>query len=114
MVFTNSIMIIHVNKIANLPPMSSMVVRGYRSVDATNPRGGYQELFIIVAPILDDKNGHYVKPSRVALKYLDFKKDVDLNANVRVLNFAVKTNVETSKKYIINDFSYTLRDTTSN
>jgi hypothetical protein len=64
--------------------------------------------------ILDDKNGHYVKPNRVALKYFDFKKDADLNANVRVFNFAVKTNVETSKKYIINDFSHMLRDTTSN
>jgi len=64
--------------------------------------------------IFDDKNSHYVKPNRVDFKYFDFKKDADLNANVRVFNFAVKTNVETSKKCIINDFSYMLRDTTSN
>jgi hypothetical protein len=48
----------------------------------------------------------------VALKYLDFKKDVDLDAHVKVLNFVVKTNVETFEKYIINVFIYMLRDIT--
>jgi hypothetical protein len=49
----------------------------------------------------------------VALKYLDVKKDVDPNAYVRVFNFVVKANVETSEEYIINVFSYTQKDTTS-
>jgi hypothetical protein len=94
--------------------MSSMAIRGYKSVNAMNPKGGYWELFIVDAPIPDYKNGHYVRPNRVAFKYLDFKKDVDLDAHVKVFNFAVKANVETFKKYIINVFSYTLKNTTSN
>jgi hypothetical protein len=36
MVFTNPIMIIHVNRNLSRPPMSSMVVGGYKNVDATN------------------------------------------------------------------------------
>jgi hypothetical protein len=55
-----------------------------------------------------------VKPNKVALKYLDFKKDVDLDAHVKVFNFAVKENAKTFEEYIINSFSYTLRDTTLN
>jgi hypothetical protein len=50
----------------------------------------------------------------VAFKYLDFKKDVDLDAHVRLFNSIVKANVKTFEEYIINAFSYTLRDTTSN
>ncbi len=38
MVFTNPIMIIHVNRNLGRPPMSSMVVGGYKNVDATNSR----------------------------------------------------------------------------
>jgi hypothetical protein len=68
---------------------------------------------VVTTPILVHKNGHYVRPNKVALKYLYFKKDVDLNVHVRVFNFVIKTNVETSKKYIINVFNYMLRDTTS-
>jgi hypothetical protein len=36
MVFTNPIMIIHVNRNLSRPPMSSMVVGRYKNVDATN------------------------------------------------------------------------------
>jgi len=64
----------------------------------------------MIAPILDHKNGHYVRPNRVAFKYLDFKKDVDPDAHVKVFNSLVKANAETSKEYIINVFSYTLKD----
>jgi hypothetical protein len=64
----------------------------------------------MTAPILDHKNGHYVRPNRVAFKYLDFKKDVDPDAHVKVFNSLVKANAETSKEYIINVFSYTLKD----
>jgi hypothetical protein len=49
----------------------------------------------------------------VALKYFDFKKDVNRDAHVRVFNFVVKVNIEAFKKYIINAFSYTLRDRAS-
>jgi hypothetical protein len=48
----------------------------------------------------------------VALKYPDFKKDVDPDAHVKVLNFVVKKNVETFEKNIINVFVYMLRDIT--
>jgi hypothetical protein len=41
MVFTNPIMITHVNRTTNGPPMNSMVVGGYKIVDAVNPIRGY-------------------------------------------------------------------------
>ncbi len=41
MVFTNLIMITHVNKTTNRPLMSSMVVGRYKSTDVVNPKGGY-------------------------------------------------------------------------
>jgi hypothetical protein len=93
--------------------MNSKVIRGYRSADVAIPRGGYREPSIVITPILDHINGHYVRPNKVAFKYLNFKKDVDLNVHVKVFNFVVKENVETSKNYIINAFNYMLRDTTS-
>jgi hypothetical protein len=46
----------------------------------------------------------------VAFKYPNFKKDVDLDVHVKVFNSIVKVNVKTSEKFIINVFSYTLRD----
>ncbi len=49
MVFTNSIMTIHVNRTIDQPLMSSMAIRGYRSANAMNPRGGYQEPFVITS-----------------------------------------------------------------
>jgi hypothetical protein len=49
----------------------------------------------------------------VALKSLDLNKDVDPDAHVKMFNYMVKANAETFEKYIINAFSYTLRDTTS-
>ncbi len=55
-----------------------------------------------------------MKLNRVILKYPDFKKNVDVDVHVRMFNFAVKANVETFEENIINAFSYTLRDTTSN
>ncbi len=90
MVFTNLIMITHVNRTANWPPMSSMAIGGYKSVDVTNPRVGYQEPSIVTVPILDHWDGHYVKPNRVALKYPNFKKDANPDVHVRVFNFVVK------------------------
>jgi hypothetical protein len=72
--------------------MSSMVVGRYKSGDAMNPGRGYQKPFVVIAPIFDHIDGHYVKPNKVAFKYLDFKNDVDPNAHVRVFNFVVKKN----------------------
>jgi hypothetical protein len=92
--------------------MSLMVAKRYKNVNATNPRGGYQKPFVVTIPILVHGDGHYVKPNKVAFKYPDFKKDVDLDAHVRVFNSIIKINTETSKEYIINAFSYMQKDTT--
>jgi hypothetical protein len=91
-----------------------MAVKGYKNVDAMNPRGGYQKPSTIIAPIPNHRDGHYVRPNRVALKYPDFKKDVDLDAHVRMFNSTIKANAKTFEKYIINAFRYMLRDTSSN
>jgi hypothetical protein len=60
------------------------------------------------------KIGHSMMSNKVVFKYPNFKKDVDPNVIVRMFNYAVKANVKTSKDYIINEFSYMLKDTTSN
>jgi hypothetical protein len=70
--------------------MNSMDIRRYISVNVVHPKGGYRKPFAITAPILDHKDGHYVRPNRVVLKYLDFKKDVDLGAHVKVFNSIIK------------------------
>jgi hypothetical protein len=91
--------------------MSSMTIGGYKSVDVVHPRGEYQEPFVVTAPIFDHRDGgHYVRPNKVALQYPDFKKDANQDANVRVFNFIIKKNEETFEEYIINAFSYMLRD----
>jgi len=41
MVFTNPIMIIHVNRTTYQPSMNSMVAKGYKSANAMNSKGGY-------------------------------------------------------------------------
>ncbi len=89
-----------------------MAIGGYRSGDVMHLRGGYREPYVITAPILDHKNGHYLRPNMVIFKYLDLKKDVDLDVHVRMFNFVIKTDIKTFEKYIINVFSYMLRDTT--
>jgi hypothetical protein len=86
MVVTNLVITTHVNRIANQPLMSSMVVGGYRSANVVHPIGGYQELITITTPIFDHIDGHYVRPNMVAFKYFDFKKDVDLDVHVKVFN----------------------------
>jgi hypothetical protein len=91
--------------------MSSMVVRRYRNANVVHPIGGYQEPFVITVPTFDHKDGHYVRPNRVVLKYLDFKKKFSLDAHVKMFNFVIKENVETTKEYIKNVFNYMLRDT---
>jgi len=92
--------------------MNSMATKGYESADVAHPRGGYQKPFAIITPILDFKDGHYVRPNRVALKYPNFKKDDDPDVHVRMFNFVIKSNAKTFEEYIINAFNYTLRDIT--
>jgi hypothetical protein len=41
MVFANSIMITHVNRITNQPSMNSMAAKGYKIANAMNSKGGY-------------------------------------------------------------------------
>jgi len=41
MVFTNSIMITHVNRTTNQPSMSLMAAKGYKIANAMNSKGGY-------------------------------------------------------------------------
>jgi len=114
MVFINPITTSHGNMTVDQPLMSSMIVGGRRSANVMHSRGRYRELIILTTPILDHRNGHYVKPNRVVLKYLDFKKDVDPYVHVKMFNSIIKENVKTSKEYVINAFSYKLKDMTSN
>ncbi len=98
MVFTNPIMTTHVNKTTDQPLMNSLVAGRYKSTDVRNLGGGYRKPFVVSARIIDNKNGHFMRPNMVVLKCLDFKKDVDPDAHVRMLNFAMKGNVKTFKK----------------
>jgi hypothetical protein len=104
MVFTNLIMTTHVR-----PPMSLIVAGRYISTNVQNSNKRHRELFINTRGISDHKNGHIVRSSKVALKYRNLKKDVDLNAHGRMFNYIVKANVETSKNYTINAFNYTFK-----
>jgi hypothetical protein len=110
MVFTNSIMTTHVNRIANGPPMSLITIRGYKSRNVGNPRGGYQDASVITIGIPNHRNGHSMRPNKVAFKYPNFKKDVDPDTHVRMFNSIMKANVGTSEEYIINVLNYTLKD----
>jgi hypothetical protein len=112
MVFTNPITTTHVHRTTNQPLMSLVVARGYRSANIVYPRGWHQEPFTVITPILDHRDGHYVRPNIVAFKYPNFKKNVDPNVHVKIFNFAIKENVENFEKYIINAFNYMLRDST--
>jgi hypothetical protein len=98
MVFTNPKMTTHVNMTAYRPSMNLVIAGRYKSVDARNLGKGYREPFIVTTRIFDNKNGHYVRPNMVALKYHDFKKYVDPYVHVRVFNSVVKANRETFEK----------------
>jgi hypothetical protein len=90
MVFTIPTMTTHVNRTANQPLMNSLDVGKYINVNAMNPRGGYQEPFVVTTPFFYHRYGHYIRPNKVALKYRDFKKNVDPNVHVKVFNSVVK------------------------
>jgi hypothetical protein len=72
--------------------MSSMAAGRYRSANATNLKTRYREPSVVTTPIPNHKDGHYVRPNRIAFKYLDFKKDIDPNSHVKVFNFIIKEN----------------------
>ncbi len=112
MKFINLITAIHGNRTTNRPLMSSMVVGGCRNVNAIHLKGKYQEPIVVTTSILDHKDGHYVKPNKVAIKYPSFKKDVDPDVHVEMFNYVIKANTETFQQHIINAFSYMIRDTT--
>jgi hypothetical protein len=103
MVFINPIMTTHINRTTNRPLMSSIAVGRYININVENLRG-YQEPSIITIGFSNHKNDHSVWPNMVAFKYLNFKKNVNIDVHVRVFNFAVKANAKTSKEYIINAF----------
>ncbi len=86
MVLPNLLMITHVNKNVDRPLMNSMATRGCKSTDVMHPKGKYSEPIIVTAPILDHKDGHYVKPNMVTLKYPNFKKDVDVLLECSILH----------------------------
>jgi plasmid replication initiation protein len=75
-------------------------------------KGGYREPIVVIALILDHRDGHYVRLNKVAMKYPNFKNDVDQDVHVRMFNFIIKTNAKTFEEYIINLFNYMLRVTT--
>jgi hypothetical protein len=89
-----------------------MVTKGYKSANVANLKRGHWKPYVVTTPILDHRDGHYVRPNRVAFKYPNFKKHVDLNVHVKVFNFTIKVNAKTSEEYIINVISYMLKDTT--
>jgi len=66
----------------------------------------------MIQGIPNHRNPHFVRPNKVAFKCLHFKKGVDLDVHVKIFNSKVKVNVKTSKEYIINAFSYMLKDMT--
>ncbi len=112
MVFINPKMTIHVNMTTYRPLMNSIAVEGYKNINGRNLGQGYREPSIVTARIFDNRNGHYARPNRVVLKYSNFKKYVDPYVHVRVFNYVVKANAIFFEIYIINSFSYTLKDTT--
>jgi hypothetical protein len=69
--------------------------------------------FTGVVGITNIKNNQSNRMNNVPLIYPNYKKDVDLNAHVKMFNFAMKVNGKTSREYIINAFRYMLRDITS-
>ncbi len=78
-------MITHMNKITNQPPMNSITTRGYINTYVEILIRAYQEPFVVIAKIPNQINDHFVRPNMVVFKYLDFKKDVDLDVHVKIL-----------------------------
>jgi hypothetical protein len=54
--------------------MNSIATGRYISTDVEIPKGRYWEPTVITQGIPDHKNGHFIRPNKVALKYCDLKK----------------------------------------
>jgi hypothetical protein len=66
---------------------------------------------VYTTPIMMTKTNKFLGwPPLIPLKYPDYKKDADLDVHVKVFQATIKSNGKT----IINAFSYTFRETTSN
>jgi hypothetical protein len=102
----------HVHKTTDQPLMNSITIERHRSTYSKDLKGGHREPSVITQGTFDHGNGNFVRPNRVAFKYPNFKKDVDPDAHVKVFNYVVIINEKNSEEYIINAFSYMLRDTT--
>jgi hypothetical protein len=48
--------------------MNSITTRG-KNTYVENPKGGCQEPFVITQGLINYKNGHFVRPNKVVLKY---------------------------------------------
>jgi hypothetical protein len=70
--FTNQIMTTHVHKTKNKPSMNSIDVKRYKNINATNSKGGHCEPSFITQGIPNHRNGHFVRPNKIALKYPNF------------------------------------------
>jgi hypothetical protein len=88
--------------------MNLIAIKRYRNTNVEDLKWGYWGPFVITLGIPNHRNGHFVKSNKVAFKYLDFRKDVDPNAHVRMFNYIIKANAQTSKEYITNAFNYML------
>jgi hypothetical protein len=97
MAFTKIIMITHVHKTTNKPPMNLIATIRFRNTNVEDLKGGYRRPFVITQGIPNHTNGHFVKSNKVAFKYLNFKKNVDPNVGVRMFNYTIKANAETFK-----------------
>jgi hypothetical protein len=58
--------------------MNSIAARRHKNTNVKSPRGGYWEPYVEIIEIPNNRNGHSIRPNMVALKYSNFKKDVDL------------------------------------
>jgi hypothetical protein len=47
--------------------MNSIDVKGYKNIDVKNSKGRHYEPSFITHGIPDHRNGHFVRPNRVAL-----------------------------------------------
>jgi hypothetical protein len=56
----------------------------------------------------------YCRPFKIPLNYLEYKKDFDSDAHVRIFKADIKANDETIDEEIINLSNFTLKDNASN
>lgn len=94
MVYTTPIMITQANRFLGWSPPIPMNLEGQRTKSVVNLGTG--------VPM--------AKPYQSTLKYQDYKKDADPNAHVKAFDVVVRANEKINEEYIINSFSYTVRE----